>query len=134
MPRNNTGAIIASFTSPTTVVAHQPAGVDEAFTGVWTINAYDNGQDAAGNTHGSSHAIYIFGGRQNIIVDGCTFLGNRTCCVKISGTNGAVRNVIVSNCFAQECASFVIAGADDANEHTGIAVENNRLTDCPFEA
>ncbi len=131
--KNNTGAIIASFTSPTEVVAYQPSGVTEAFSGVWTINAYDNGQDASGNTHGSSHAIYIFGGRRNIVVDSCMFIGNRTCCVKISGTTGSLRNITVSNCFAEECASFVIAGADDVNEHTEIAVDNNRLIDCSIQ-
>jgi hypothetical protein len=132
-PGNNTGAIIASVTSATAVVAYHPSDMPEAFSGVWTINAYDNGQDASGNTHGSSHAIYVFGGRQNIVVDSCMFIGNRTCCVKISGTNGSLRNVTVRNCFAQECASFVIAGADDVNEHTQIAVDNNRLIDCSIQ-
>jgi len=130
----NTQSVILSFVSSTQVTCNNSAGVSETFAGVITIESFDNGTNTS--TYGSTHAIYVFGsssaahGRQDILVDGCTFKGNRTTCVKASSTAAPIRNLRVTNCFAVECGNFVIAGADDVCEHTDISVYNNDLVDC----
>ncbi len=131
---NNKQGVISAYVSSTEVTIVSAAGTNETFSGVITVDGYDTGTN--GTTYGSSHGFYIFGsssaahGRQNILIDGCTFRGNRTCCIKVSGTSAPIRGVRVVNCSAYECGPFFIGGADDANEHTGMVVHNNVLVDC----
>ncbi len=128
-PGNNCSAPMTYISSTQVSFPNANAGTaSEDYAGVWAFDSYDN-ERSGGNTYGSTHGIYIFSGRENILVTGCTFIGIRTICVKISGTALPVRNIAVVNNYARECGAFVIGGADESQEHTGILVSGNRLTD-----
>lgn len=108
---------------------------NEDYAGVWTIDGWDS-TGAAGSVTGSSHAFYIFSGnngwsgRSHIQFNGVKFFGNRTCCIKISGSATPVRDIVVRGCQAFECCSFVTFGADDAQIHSGLTIDNNLTVDC----
>lgn len=126
---------VASYISPTQITTVTATAVAEAFAGVWTLDSFDE-TGAAGIGAGSTHAFYIFSGnngvrgREHILFDGVTFIGNRTCCIKGSGSASPLRDILVRNCKAYECGGFVAFGADDAQEHAGITVIGNTLVDC----
>ncbi len=120
---------ISEYISATQVKYENAGGSSASFSGLWTVDSYDRAA-LSGDTVGSTHGIYIFAGRSNILVDGVTFKGIRTTCVKASGSSAPIRNVIVRNCFAQECGEFFVAGADDNQEHTGLICTGNTLLDC----
>ncbi len=121
---------IQSYISPTQVTYYNP-GANEDFAGVWTIDGFDRATDPLTNeTIGSAHGIYVFAGRSNILIDGCTFRGLRTTCVKASGSALPVRDIRVTNCASYECAEFFDGGADDNQEHTNLVVDNNMIVDC----
>ncbi len=124
---NNGAFVISAYVSPTQV-RYTYSGTSEAFYGIWSVDAYDNG--LLTDTHGSTHGIYVFAGRSNIMIEGCTFKGIRTTCVKVSGAALPIRNITVRNCYAYECGEFFTGGADDAQEHTGLTVEGNTMVDC----
>lgn len=125
---NNSFFTITQYVSPTTIKYEHAAGVAEAFTGLWSVDAYD-ATSTGGVTHGSSHTIYCFAGRGNGKIDKCTFKNIRKNPVKVSGSSAAIRGISVTNCTAIECSSFVVAGADDSQEHTTIEVVGNHLFD-----
>lgn len=125
---NNGAFVITEVVSSTKVKFLNSSGVSETFSGVWSIDGY--ARSATGSeTVGSTHGIYIFAGRTNILVQGCSFVGIATTCVKASGSSAPIRNVVVKDCFAYECAEFFNAGADDINEHTGLVCTDNTVID-----
>ncbi len=85
---------------------------------------------SAGATHGSTHGIYYFAGRQRCKILNCIFRGVRTTGVKISGSSLPIRAMEVAGCVFDECGAAIIAGADDAQEHTGFNFHHNHLQDC----
>lgn len=97
-----------------------------AGTGTPTAGAY---KAYAGSTRGSTHGIYLFAGRSDITIRGCTFRGVRTTAVKFSGSALPSRNLEVTGCTAIECGAFFIGGADDAQEHTNISIHHNKIID-----
>lgn len=105
------------------------AGATEAFAGAWTIDEYDNVRDS-GIVYGSTHIIYMFAGRGEISIIGCRFYGSRGSAIKMSGSTAPIEDVLVKNCYFQECASALLFGADDSQEHTGLTFEGNVLRDC----
>lgn len=125
---NNGHFRIKQVVSSTTVKFNNASGVTEAYAQGWGLDAYDNVLDAG--TYGSTHAIYIFAGRSNVLVDGCTFRGIRTVALKVSGSNAPIRGVTMRNCYLYECGSVFIGGADDAMEHSGLSVDGNTIIDC----
>lgn len=128
--QGNAGAFrVLTVVSATTITYNNVLGVTEAFAGQCAIDSYDQSLDG-GNTYGTSHAIYLFGGRQNVSIINNTFIGIRTTCMKISGSSGAVMGIKVRGNTAIECAPFGIIGADDSQEHDGIDVSGNYLLDC----
>lgn len=127
---NNVSAAIDTYISPTQVTFRNPLGVSESYSGVFTIDYWDNALDASSNTCGSTHSYYIFGGRQDVTWDGCVWEGPRTNAIKASGTNGALRNLKVVNSTFRECALGVLFGADDSNEHSGLIVTGCYFEDC----
>ena len=94
-----------------------------------TIDHWDHGT-LNGNSIGSTHAIYIFAGRSNILVDGCTFKNIRTTAMKVSGSTIPIQNIRFTNNYAIECGVGVLFGADDAQEHTGLICTDNTFIDC----
>lgn len=115
---------ITGYVSSTQVTYVNAGASSEAFTGIWQIDGHD-----ALNGAGSTHAIYVFAGREDVSVTGCTFLGIRRTCIKASGSALPIRNVRISNNFARECGNFVALGADDAQLHEDFVVESNQLMD-----
>lgn len=122
---------IVSYVSPTVVIVQNAIDLDvtEAFTGVITIDHWDHGT-LKGDSIGSTHAIYIFAGRSNILVDGCTFKNIRTTAMKVSGSTIPIQNIRFTNNYAVECGIGVLFGADDSQEHTGLICTNNTFVDC----
>lgn len=125
---NNGHFRINEIVSSTTVRFNNSNGVTEAFTQGWGLDAYDNVLDSG--TYGSSHAIYIFAGRSNVLVEGCTFRGIRTTALKVSGSSSPVRSVAMRNCYLEECGSAFIGGADDTQEHSGLTLEGCTIVNC----
>jgi hypothetical protein len=85
---------------------------------------------SAGGTHGSTHAIYYFAGRSRILIDGCVFRGVRTTGAKVSGSALPIHDVEVRGCVFDECGAAIIAGADDAQEHSNFHFHHNRIVNC----
>ncbi len=110
--------ILSNTTTAFTLVA---GGATPA-AGAYTVSA--------GATHGSSHGIYYFAGRERCKVLNCVFRGVRTTGVKISGSSLPIRAMEVSGCVFDECGAAIIAGADDAQEHTGFNFHHNHIQDC----
>jgi hypothetical protein len=81
-------------------------------------------------THGSSHGIYVFAGRRNVIVRGCTFRGIRTMAVKASGSSLPIRGLVVTGNVFTDCGGGVLFGADDEQEHSGCVITGNLFRDC----
>jgi hypothetical protein len=122
----NEGAfVIDSYVSPTQITYTDASGVNENFAGIWAIDSWLR----ANLLSGSTHAIYSFAGRNNVLVDGCSFRGIRATCVKASGSSAPIRGIVVSNCTAVDCGDFFVGGADDAQEHTNFIIDNNTLVD-----
>jgi hypothetical protein len=86
--------------------------------------------DRVDGVHGSSHAIYIFAGRSNVIVTGNTFKNIRTSGVKVSGSVRPVRGIAVTGNVFADCGNGVLFGADDRQEHSGITITGNLFRDC----
>lgn len=84
----------------------------------------------AGATYGSTHAIYYFAGRSDIVVKDCVFRGVRTTGVKLSGSALPIRNIDVSGCLFDECGAAIIAGADDSQEHSNFNFHHNKIVNC----
>ncbi|MBP9863627.1 MAG: hypothetical protein KBD62_37110, partial [Kofleriaceae bacterium] len=99
---NASAFIITVVVSSSQVKFENSLGVAEDFSGIWQIDGWDSWSGDEGIV-GSSHAIYVFGGKTNIVVDGCSFYGVRRTCVKASGSSAAILGVEVKGCFAREC-------------------------------
>lgn len=84
-------------------------------------------------TVGSSHGIYIFAGRDNVVVRSCTFRNVRGDSVKISGSSAPIRGALIEgNTFIQETprtSGGIVFGADDTNEHSACRIANNVFID-----
>jgi hypothetical protein len=125
----NSGSFqILTVVSSTQITYTNANGASESYSGVVSVDSWDH-FGSSGAAVGSSHAIYLFAGRSNIKIVDCTFRGVRTCPVKVSGSALPVRNIEVANCTAEDCGSFVVFGADDSQEHTGLNVHHNQLLD-----
>lgn len=86
--------------------------------------------DRVNNTYGSSHAIYIFAGNENITVSNCTFENIRTAGFKASGSALPIKNITVDNCRFIMCGTAVEVGADDNQYHENFLIQNNTFIDC----
>lgn len=129
--QNNYGAFtIESVPAANQVTYKNNAAVSESFSGVFAVDSWDNTTDASSNTEGSTHHVYLFAGRVNVKFIGCTFQGGRTTGIKISGTASTIRDIFVDSCYFKECATAIVFGADDVNEHTGLHVSNCKIEDC----
>ena len=129
-PANASFFVITQYVSSSQIRYENSLGVAEDFSGVWQIDGHDSAAGDLG-TYGSSHAIYVFGGgRHDILVDDCSFLGIRKTCVKVSASSEPAYNIMVRNCKARECGTFFVGGADDVQRHDNIVVENNQAVDC----
>lgn len=84
----------------------------------------------SGATYGSTHAIYYFAGRSNILIDGCTFRGIRTIGVKVSGSAAPIHDVEIQGCTFDTCGAAIVAGADDSQTHANFHFHDNKLIDC----
>ncbi len=125
---NEIAAVITAVGSATTASFTNASGVAENFTGIITVDRYDNGVET--DTYGSTHGIYVFAGRIDITIENCKFIGIRTTPVKISGSSAVIRNIRVKNCSFLECGHGIEAGADDSNEHSALIFEGNVFVDC----
>lgn len=81
---------------------------------------------------GSSHAIYLYAGRDYVTVDACEFVNIRTTSVKASGTALPIKRTQVTNSRFLDCGGGVLVGADGATDadHTDALIENNFFADC----
>lgn len=86
--------------------------------------------DRTGARTGSSHAVYVFAGRENVVVSNSTFRNIRTSGVKASGSSKPIRGLVVTGCIFDDCASGVAFGADDVQEHAGCLIAGNLFRDC----
>jgi hypothetical protein len=120
--------LILSVPASNQVTFTNASGATESYSGMVSVDSWDN-NGPAGAAFGSTKAIYLFAGRSNIKVLGCTFKGIRNSCVKVSGSALPVRNIEIANCHAEDCGSFALVGADDSQEHTGINIHHNTLLD-----
>jgi hypothetical protein len=119
---------ISEVVSSTVAKVYNTAGVSEDFDGFFTIDSWDKIFDA--DAHGSDHAIYVFAGRSDVKVLGCTFTGNRATAIKNSGSASPVGPTIVDGCTFIECGEVFQFGADDNQDHTGCTFSNNFMVDC----
>lgn len=104
-------------------------GTDAVISACYFELPTDVDYDRIGND-GSSHAIYIFGGRHNITIQGCVFKNIRESGVKCSASSEPIRQITVSGCIFIHCGSGVLFGADDVNEHSGLVCNNNQFYNC----
>ncbi len=123
------GFVISEFVSATTVKFKNANGVAETFAGVWAIDSFDSGK-LDGNTYGSTHGVYMFSGRSNISIVGVGFYNVRTISIKMSGSGSPLEGLSVIGCTAEHCGSFVVAGADDSQEHSNIVIDGCRVLNC----
>ncbi len=129
-PANASFFVITQYISSSQIRFENSLGVAEDFSGVWQIDGHDSAAGDLG-TYGSSHAIYVFGGgRHDIMIDDCSFLGIRKTCAKVSASSEPAYNITVRNCKARECGTFFVGGADDVQRHDNILVEHNQIVDC----
>jgi hypothetical protein len=84
----------------------------------------------AGTTHGSTHALYFFAGRNRILVEDCHIWGSRGDAVKWSGTTSNLESFEVKSSVFTECAGGVTGGADDSNIHALANVHHSRFVNC----
>lgn len=126
---NNGGFVIESVPAPNEVTYTNAAGASEAFSGVWTVDSFDNGKIGS-DTYGSTHGVYLYAGRSDITIEGMKFYGVRTDPVKVSGSATKIDTVVVRNCLMIECGSAWVGGADDGQEHTGLVFDDNTVVDC----
>lgn len=126
---NNSTFVITAVLSPTQIQFESATMVAGAFSGPWSVDAYDNAV-YNGSTYGSTHAVYYFAGRENVFVMYCYFENIRTVCAKFSGSSAPIRNVTLAYNKAKECGALTVAGADDSQEHTGFDISHNQMYDC----
>lgn len=88
-------------------------------------------RDFAGN-YGSSHALYGFADRRNIVITHNMFTNIRLDGVKFSGGTGHVNNVVISHNTFSKCGTAVTIGADGAADHPhrGFIISHNIFRDC----
>lgn len=125
---NNGAFIITAVPAANQITFVNSLGASETFAGAWSVDGHD-ACGAAGAAFGSTHAIYVFAGREDIEVANCTFVGVRKNCVKASGSTLPVRGIRVHDCHAVECGALWDGGADDANEHAELHCDGNTLID-----
>jgi hypothetical protein len=89
----------------------------------------DAGYHRSGN-NGSSHAIYLFAGRREVLIRNCHFKNIRMTGVKGSGSANPLVGLQVQNCSFVDCGTGVLWGADDNQLHDGLLVEGNYFEDC----
>jgi hypothetical protein len=96
----------------------------------WELPA-DPDWDRVGTT-GSSHAIYLYAGRDHVTVDGCSFLRLRTHGVKASGSALPITHMVVEACRFEDCGGGVLFGSDRSTdpEHTDALISSNLFVDC----
>lgn len=123
------GFVISEYVSPTTVKFENADGASEDFSGVWAIDSYDSGK-LDGNTYGSTHGIYMFSGRSDISIVNVEFYNVRTIAIKMSGSGSPLEGLSVIGCNAEHCGSFIVAGADDSQEHSNVVVDGCRTLNC----
>ncbi len=121
--------LIASVPSSTTLTFENASGVAETFAKLWTVDSFDNVL-SGGNSYGSTHIVYQYAGRSNTTIEDCRAYGCRKTAFKSSGSADNVDDFKVINSFGQECASFVVAGADDSQLHDGLTVTGCTVVDC----
>lgn len=126
---NASAFIITEYVSSSQIRYENSLGVAEDFSGVWQIDGWDSWSGDEGIV-GSSHAVYVFGGKTNIRVERCEFYGVRRTCVKASGSSAPILGIEVVGCFARECGSFFVGGADDVQRHGGMSIHHNTIVDC----
>ncbi len=124
----NNGAFVITAATATTVDYTNANGASETFANVWSLDGHDAGGNA-GAAYGSTHAMYVFAGREDIEVTGCTFQGVRKNCVKASGSVLPIRGINVHHNTMIQCGGGFSGGADDANEHTSLHFDSNTLID-----
>lgn len=121
--------VISAVLSPTQIQYDDSDGVSEAFTGLWTMDSFDLAiMDSV--DYGSTHFCYFFGGRNNIVVEGCSFFYGRHSGVKVHGTSDAVSNNVVRGCYYYETMNPWVMGADVNTPHDGNHFIGNMMVDC----
>lgn len=79
---------------------------------------------------GSSHAIYLFAGRDGVVIEGNVFQNIRTFGFKASGSSLPMRDIVVKGNIFRECGGGVQWGADDNQEHSNCIIEGNTFYNC----
>ncbi len=126
---NESAFVITAVNSSTSVSYTNASGVAETFSGIWTIDRFDNAIEGS-DTYGSSHGVYLFPGTDYTTVINCKFYGIRTTPGKISGSSSPIRGGKFIGCTFVDCGEGVTVGADDSNEHTDLYVEGCTFIDC----
>lgn len=121
--------VITAVGSSTQATFTNAGGASEDFSGFFTIDTWDRVVDGS-TTHGSTHGVYVFAGRTDVKILGCSFSGNRTTAVKVSGSSLPIGYVIVDGCTFTECGEVFTFGADDAQDHSVAIFTNNIVVDC----
>jgi hypothetical protein len=127
---NDVVACITSVASSTIATFQNAGGVTENYGGYFTIDTWDRVTDDAGLSRGSTHSIYIFAGRTNVKILGCSFTCNRTTTIKVSGSALPILDVLVDGCTFTECGEVFEFGADDVMDHSVAKFVNNTIIDC----
>lgn len=89
----------------------------------------DVGYDRSGND-GSSHAVYLFAGRTDVVIEGNVFQNMRKYGVKISGSSLPIRNMAIRGNTFNDCGGGIQWGADDTQEHSNAIIEGNLFYNC----
>ncbi len=115
---------ITAVLSSTQVTWENNVAISEDFSGIWSVDSFDRVQ-ANGEACGSTHGVYIFANRIDVLVDGVTIEGVRTAAVKGSGSASPLRSLRMTNCHVYESGCMFEGGADDTQEHTAFICTNN---------
>ncbi len=126
---NNGHFLVTGVPAPNQITFDNAAAVAENFAGPITVDSRDNVL-YGGNTYGSTHAWYCFGGRRNIRFLGVGFRNIRTYGVKCSGSSAPLENIAVDCCSFDECGGGHQWGADDSQEHNNITQHACTFINC----
>ncbi len=128
---NQTGDVGLRLVGSYSYGARNPIGVgsDCVVDGCRIEQPTDSGYNRSGD-NGSSHGIYLFAGRKNVLIRNCHFKNVRVDAIKGSGSSAALSGLVVQGCSFIDCGGGVLWGADDVQNHDGFIVEGNYFEDC----
>lgn len=81
---------------------------------------------------GSSHGVYGFADRRNVVITSCMFTNLRLDGIKCSGTTGHVNNWVITHNTFDKCGTAITIGGDTETDypHRGFIISHNIFRNC----